>query len=785
MSDAFENLLEQLVAGSGHLGLDDVDCPPFPRELGLEPLGVIARGGSGWVFKARDPVLDREVAVKLSRPELGRAAADRILNEARITARLNHARVLPVHQALDLGDRACVVYRMAPTLTLQRLLHGSLKHLTAKWSTTARLRMVVEGTSAIARAHELGIVHGDLHPANIAIGPDGEPYLLDWGGITDATGAFTGHPAYAAPEQLAGEPPSFAGDVYAVAAMGWEVFSLRSFRPHRPEETLGEWINRLREDPAPALAAADLDPALAEVMERCFAPDPADRPSASDYVRALNAVLTGRSERRRRREEADRRVDACQEGLDTYRDLAERVAAEQKVAAVQKAKLLDHAPFEQKRPLLETRDRIRRLMVEQELAWLTAVEDGLQGITLAPDDARGRQSMADLWWARFRQAEAGSSPALMAMSLSRIEEYDDGRHLRLLAAPAHLSLACDVPGARATICQVVNRAHRLAVEPTSEHALPLTKQPLTPGSWLLRVSAPGFPETTYALALRRREHHRGSLRLFTADQIGAGWVFMPGSAFHMGGDPLARLLAWRVGGRGPLQNFAQGGGDPHARLALESCTPTIGDRFVMRYPVTAGEWLTWLNALPTDEARDRAPGERLLADGMLPYWHESEDGWALPEGWDARWPVMGVSAEDAEAYAAWRGEQEGRSLRLPTEEEWEKAARGVDGRAFPWGQDFDPTYAHMRRSRPGPAAPGAVGAFPMDSSVWGCMDMSGCIREWTGSSYGEGQRVVRGGSWQDEEDELRLASRGGLSAESRTRTVGFRLVSESPRPTSA
>ena len=141
------------------------------------------------------------------------------------------------------------------------------------------------------------------------------------------------------------------------------------------------------------------------------------------------------------------------------------------------------------------------------------------------------------------------------------------------------------------------------------------------------------------------------------------------------------------------------------------------------------------------------PGEAGPFGEHVAFWQHDGTAWTIPSGWDPQWPVNAISLADAEAYAEWRSALERRAMRLPTEEEWEKAARGVDGRAYPWGDRFDPTFAHMRASVPGAPRPAPVGAYPVDTSVYGCMDMAGGMREWTSSRFDEGQVVIRGGTW--------------------------------------
>jgi serine/threonine-protein kinase len=196
--------------------------------------------------------------------------------------------------------------------------------------------------------------------------------------------------------------------------------------------------------------------------------------------------------------------------------------------------------------------------------------------------------------------------------------------------------------------------------------------------------------------------------------------------------------------------------------------------------VRSDSYLAFLNALAPHEAARHVPGEAGLYEEYRPYWEHRDDAWRLPEDWNPAWPVVAVNLEDAQAYATWASHRTGRALRLPTEEEWEKAARGVDARAFPWGTAFDPTFAHMRESRPGAPEPAAVGTYPVDCSVWGCLDMAGGVREWTTSPYDHAHVAVRGGSWLDDPDELRCAGRRGLVPASRSSEVGFRLVSETP-----
>ena len=194
-----------------------------------------------------------------------------------------------------------------------------------------------------------------------------------------------------------------------------------------------------------------------------------------------------------------------------------------------------------------------------------------------------------------------------------------------------------------------------------------------------------------------------------------------------------------------------------------------------RYPVTNGQYRAFLEDGGYRERR---------------WW--SDEGWAWlqnqqlaePAYWhDRRWngrnqPVVGVGFWEVEACAAWAGG------RLPTEEEWEAAARGPEGHTYPWGADWRDGICNTLKAGLGVTSP--VGLFPGSRQrALGLEDMAGNAWEWCASLYDpakgeDGPRVLRGGSWFDDEDFARCAFRDGLNPNGRNVNFGFRVVCSSP-----
>jgi len=198
------------------------------------------------------------------------------------------------------------------------------------------------------------------------------------------------------------------------------------------------------------------------------------------------------------------------------------------------------------------------------------------------------------------------------------------------------------------------------------------------------------------------------------------------------------------------------------------------DAFYMgRTPVTQAQYARFVR-----QADHRVPFRE--EDRAKPYnWDQARK--TFPQG-KADHPVVLVSWHDAVAYCRWAG------LRLPTEAEWEKAARGTDGRGYPWGDEWDEKRCNTDEGGKGGTTP--VGLYsPTGDSPYGCADMPGNVWEWTGSlgdpypysahdgreeADTKGSRVVRGGSWYDYHRGARSAYRVRFNPDTADIYIGFR-----------
>lgn len=238
---------------------------------------LLGRGGMGSVYRVHDQELDRDVAMKLIRPDIAQDTdtLDRFKREIQLSSRITHRNVLRVY---DLGETESIKY-----LTMQLVEGEDLSHVLKRKTKLPNdrilriFRQICEGLQA---AHEQGVVHRDLKPQNVMLGPDDRVYLTDFGlaksldqsGMTQ-TGTVLGTPFYMSPEQVKGGEIDQRSDIYSLGVILYQMATgTLPFTGSTPYEVMAQ---RLQKPPRPASESnPDLPVFLTRVLERCMQIDP-------------------------------------------------------------------------------------------------------------------------------------------------------------------------------------------------------------------------------------------------------------------------------------------------------------------------------------------------------------------------------------------------------------------------------------------------------------------------------------------------------------------------------
>jgi len=248
----------------------------------------VASGGMGEVWAATDLVLERKVALKLTHPQTPghQTVAERFKAEAKYAAQLSHPNIVEV---FDFGEHEGLTYLVmefieGPTLAEMLATDGPLAG--------DRVRTILlQLAGALARAHENGIVHRDVKPANVIVSLDGYAKLMDFGIAKDVDaqtdtlpGAVLGTTHYVSPEQALGQVVTARSDLYSLGVLGHEL--LTGAKPFDRGTPIATALAHVADPPPPL--PPDVPADLAEVIMACLAKVPEERPSsAAEVVRLL------------------------------------------------------------------------------------------------------------------------------------------------------------------------------------------------------------------------------------------------------------------------------------------------------------------------------------------------------------------------------------------------------------------------------------------------------------------------------------------------------------------
>lgn len=680
-------------------------------------LEEIGRGGFSIVYRAEHPKLKKVVAIKLMLPALfnDTSTIQRFIQEARAVAALKHDNIT---QVLDLAEEKGRLF-----MVMEYLPGGDLHNWVEKHG-KPNFRRSVEVISAIASAldyaHSQNLIHGDVKPGNILLTEEGAAKLTDFGvlravessGVTSAD-MTRGTPYYISPEQAEGEHPSPRSDQYALGVVAYELFTGQV--PFQGDTPLAIYLKHVREIPRPASQINPLITAqLQEILHKALEKDPQIRyADCRAFARAL-------------------RDAAAATEAEQYRDLMSRAGAALEAHEPETARPLIEAalqimPEESKaRALLEdlqVRERIQRSYqgAGELLASARRNAQILQTEIENPPDPRGliaklAPQKPPRWKAILSELKFG---LILALALFLIGLGSGAGRVAYTSMPAGTQyIATLVAGVRTST---------LTSTPTATATF-------TPTPTNTTTSTPTFTPTITPIPAE------------ATDAKGIAMRYMPAGNFTMGGSAEdAYAECEKLNFRESCDKDWFTNEEPAHFLSLDAFE-------IDKYEVSNAAYRACVDA-----------GECSAPSSISSYTQTNYYGNSSYDDY----PVIYVDWYMANTYCSWR------DARLPTEAEWEKAARGEDARVYPWGNAFDGNGTNFcdsnctldysnKNYNDGFADTAPVDSFPNGVSSYGVYNMAGNVSEWVSSLYkpypydandgredmsSEGNRVLRGGSW--------------------------------------
>ncbi len=815
---------------AAHRSRSRASRPVSDRYRILDKLG---QGGAGVVYKAIDRSLNRELALKTLRDELvqDRGMLDRFVHEAQVVAQLAHPAIVPVHDLGQLPDGRWF-------LTMMEIRGSTFRELVSRIHKARRggpfvptedgwtLRRAIEAfrtvCEAVAFAHRKGVVHRDLKPDNIMVGDFGEVHVLDWGlalvltdmeqtgtealdsletgawdldRISTRHGVVVGTPAYMPPEQARADREAMGpwSDVWSLGAILYALLYGRA--PYRgPANDVLELVQaRPPEQPRSVPVPAPLE----DIWKRCMRMEPDERfpdarAVASEVARWLEGSLA--------REKALSLVEEAREMLTVHEEAKNRAGRARERARAALATLRPSADLATKETAWALEDAAQRHQEEVNSLLFDISTKCRLAMAQVPDLPEARSILANLYRVRSEDAETDGDHVAAREYRALLAAYDDGTHADYLDAEADLTVHTTPSNARIRVRPFTSRARRRQLdEPIDLGETPVNAHRLPTGSYLVEAAVAGHTVVRYPVILER----------------GRGWNAVPPGQDDPAPVHLPPRRALYPFERYIPAGWFMSGGDANAPGSLPRQRLWVDDFAIASRPVSHTDYVTYLNDLvkrgASEQAESRVP--RLTEPGqrthttLLYHWNGQRQRWEVPKRvagivLEPQAPVIGVSWFDAAAYCLWLGARSRRPFRLPGELEWEKSARGVDGRAFPWGNHPDPAFHCMQDSHLPDPGPPPYTAFSVDDSPYGVAGMGGGVQDWCADAWrAQGpsrrgsravsppphraadaiqrtaapRRVIRGGAWNLDERACRSAARSAMAAGRTADNVGFRV----------
>ena len=811
----------------------------------LQNMSPIGMGGIGAVFSAQDPVLRREIAIKILRPAYRNQLeyVSSFIREARITAQIDHPNVIPVHK-LGVYDDAGVYFTMKRVrgITLAQILRKLREGDSNAIKTYTRQRLLeifVSICNGAAFAHSKGIIHRDLKPANIMVGDYGEVFIADWGLAlyraeddrshaadkislghlpeerkpVGETTRVSGTPAFMAPEQIVSNDDELDSqiDVYALGSilysiLTWEpspfegastvtelmqnVASHKFLRPRRraprrkiPYELEAITLKAMHQDKKRRYESviallSDVRNYLAKYPVSAYSPLPhyrlykliRRRPLVP--VTLLAALLTlgiwNLTLKLQNHIEAKSVVVLANE-------LLEECEKSRNMAISSRNKLNDSFARSGNTEIhgsdLRLKSRYIRSNNEFTVASNNIWELLSKQLSLNVDHRLVAKQFSRLLNNQVQFANAVNNQPMLNHAFERFNSLPANIKEQVLKNSPQLLRQFTMYNQNSGELKINIPHHNIKIIAVRENVAANSQQPSASGQENMFIKIAPAPATNSLKAGRyvlfahlpdNREIRfpvniqRDQLEVLDFDPpalIPENMVFIPEGNFIFG---------------------ERAFDDQFARTRLPAF-------LIGKYEVSIEEYLEFWNSLndPTQKEQFRARIEDNTRNGrkLLDLW---DDRGKIRDPYKANMPVIGVTPEAAEAYMQYMSKKTGMRYRLPTALEWEKAARGVDGREYVWGNNYNANYACVSTKTPGSikSQPVSCGSYPKDCSVYGAYDMTGNVRELVTNTDSWQHFTAKGSSFRYSQRFARLANQAYASNLS---DVGFRCVVELPR----
>ena len=711
-------------------------------------------------YEGRDRLLSRPVSLYQYRPE-GVLLAQEFVEALRRQASLQHPNIQPIY---ELGTRADGLPFFASARPLKRNLANLLKESASRpQSLHFLLEILLDVARALSFAHSQGLTHRDLRPNQIGIGDFGERRVQGWfrslrlGEFQEPELQARLEPinnclGFLAPERLRGGL-AVCGEAADVWSLGAILYAILNHRPPLMGRSREELLAQLKTK-QPALSP----PGPERLQELCLASlcleEEARSFDARSFATALESFLEGSQLKKRRLEEMERRLTEAEQRAERFSHSCEEL--HRACFAEGRARLLKINSLASQKEQREA----WRLQEQAEREFGEAEEAYLHALSLLPRYNPNHPGFQHLQRCALSYVERG----LLRLPRGHLRSESGALGLKGRGRlPASLDLQLSKPGTRIDLHNYKDEQGTLSLGPGRSLGLsPLPPLRLPPGPLLLLLKQEG---RSFSLALDLKAGEQLYLKVFLPDEQPEDCIFIPAGPFKVG----------LLGRMAPESDALPGG-----RCRLPGY-------FLKRRPLSFGEYKPFLDHLcqrnPT-EAKARAPRPFISSP---PFWHPIEGRYPLPfttptgRCWSAEHPLSGISPDDAHAYLNWRSRRDGLKWRLPTELEWEKAARGAEGRIYPWGERPEPSFCDHLSADGGEMMPAPLGAHPRDRSVYGVECLAGGVREYC-EGYLSPRVVLRGGAWCLPFGESRAFVREAFHSRTQLMTLGFRMALDAEGP---